>query len=234
MKHAFFSTAVLAAMMGAACSGTPNIVDSPFASLPNADVSAVVRTLHVGPSLVPCTGVGQETCLQVREAVEAAWTLLHGAIDGFDYEPGFDYIIRVKEELIANPPADASSLRRTLIAILSKTKAAWSLAGTSWRLVAINGREALPGVRVTAEFGSDGRVYGSSGCNRYTGGASAENGRLTVGNLASTRMHCGDVVQPQEDAFLSALGQAKAYRIAGDELFLGPDAGTTTLAFRRE
>jgi heat shock protein HslJ len=108
------------------------------------------------------------------------------------------------------------------------------LVGTTWRLTAINGREALPGVRVTARFGDDQRVTGTAGCNQYFGGASVSGARLSVGLLGSTRMHCGDVVQPQEDAYLSALAQATTYRIEGSELRLGPDSGSATLVFRQE
>src|SRR5262245_55387180 len=82
---------------------------------------------------VECTGVAEQLCLQVRETSEAAWTNLHDAIVGFDYEPGYVYEIRIKEEAVANPPADASSIRRTLVSILSKTPVSASLTGPTWR-----------------------------------------------------------------------------------------------------
>ena len=46
------------------------------------------------------------SCLQVRESSDAAWTLLYEEIAGFEYEPGYLYEIRVKEEAVVNPPAD--------------------------------------------------------------------------------------------------------------------------------
>jgi heat shock protein HslJ len=193
----------------------------------------VIRTLQVAASRIECTGVAQQLCLQVRESSDQPWTLLYDAIEGFDYEPGFLYELRVKVEAVANAPADASSLRRTLVAILSKTRASSALLGSTWRLSSINGREALAGVRVTAVFAAE-RVAGSAGCNRYFGGATVDGAQLNVGLLASTMMHCGDVVMPQEHEYLSTLEKAKAYRILGSELRLGPSPDSTTLVFRLE
>ena len=129
----------------------------------------VIKTLQVASTRVECTGVAIQSCLQVREPSAAPWTLLYDRIVGFDYEPGYLYEIRVKEEAVANPPADGSSVRRTLVSIVSKSAAPPALIGPTWRLASINGREALPGVRVTAVFGADDRVAGTAGCNRYVG-----------------------------------------------------------------
>jgi heat shock protein HslJ len=176
-----------------------------------------------------------DVCLQVRESSDAPWTLLHGAIEGFSYEPGYLYEIRIREEAVANPPADASSIRRILVSIVSRTPAPPSLRGVTWRLVSINGREAQAGIRVTAVFSDDNRVAGSAGCNRYFGGAAVSGAKLEVGLLGSTLMHCGDSgVMSQEQEYLAALGKATAYSVAGTELRLGPAAGPVTLVFKVE
>jgi hypothetical protein len=90
-----------------------------------------VRTLQVAASKVGCTGVAQQMCLQVRETSDGPWTLLYDAIVGFDYEPGFLYEIVVREERVAHPPADASSVRRTLVSLVSKTPVTQSLDGAT-------------------------------------------------------------------------------------------------------
>jgi heat shock protein HslJ len=173
-------------------------------------------------------------CLQVRESSDASWTLLYDAIVGFDYEPGFLYEIRIQEEAVANPPADASSIRRTLVSILSKTPAP-SLIGPTWRLTSLDGHEAVAGVKVTAEFGQDNRVAGSAGCNRYFGRAAATGAQLDVGLMATTMMYCGaEGVMPQEHAYLAALQKAKSYRVVGAELHLGPTPDAVTLVFKTE
>jgi heat shock protein HslJ len=196
---------------------------------------SVERTLQVAPSRMECTGVAPDMCLQVRESSSAPWTLLHGAIEGFRYEPGFLYEIRIREEAVANPPADASSIRRILVSVVSKTPAPPSLLGVTWRLVSINGREARAGVRVTAVFSDENRVAGSAGCNRYFGGATAEGERLEVGLLGSTRMYCdASGVMSQESDYLAALEKVTTYLVAGGRLRLGPARGVDTLVFEVE
>ena len=123
----------------------------------------------------------------------------------------------------------------TAAASLDGIAAASSLSGATWRLVQINGQSALEGVAVTAIFESPDRVSGSGGCNRYTGAATADNGQLAVGALASTRMYCAEAgVSAQEDAYFSALGKSKTYRIVGAELRLQTATGEGTLVFACE
>lgn len=115
------------------------------------------------------------------------------------------------------------------------TPASSSLIGPTWRLASLDGRAALPGVRVTAVFGADDRVAGTAGCNGYFGRAAAAGPRLDVGLLASTRMFCGaDGVMDQEQAYVDALGKVKAYRIEGTELQLGTAPGVVTVVFKAE
>jgi heat shock protein HslJ len=118
----------------------------------------------------------------------------------------------------------------------SSVSAPTVLEGTTWRLTSIDGAPALAGVRVTAVFASnDDRVAGSAGCNQYFGRAAVQGERIEVGGLAATKMFCPtDGVMPQEAAYLSALGQAAAYRVAGRQLQLGPAAGVVTLVFEAE
>ena len=233
MRYALHLPAVaVTAILAVACGATREVA-APTGTLP-AESGSTVKTLQVAPSRVACTGVAPQMCLQVRESADAAWTLLYEEIAGFDYVPGYLYEIRIKEEAVANPPADGSSIRRTLVAILSKT-AAPTLVGPTWRLVTLEGRAVVAGTQVTAAFDNEKRISGSAGCNRYTGGATVTGEQLAVGALASTRMFCGaEGVMPQEDAYFAALGKAKTYRIVDGELRLGPVAGVVTLVYRAE
>jgi heat shock protein HslJ len=232
LRYALHTAAIVLAALATACGSAS---DPTAPSEATVTASPVLKTLQVASSTVECTGVGPQTCLQVRESSAAAWTLLYDPIAGFDYEPGFLYEIRIREDAVSNPPADASSVRRTLVSVLSKTAAPPSLVGPTWRLASIDGSPALRTVRVTAVFGSDDRVAGSAGCNRYFGRAAAADARIDVGLLATTMMHCGaDGVMPQEQAFLAAMQKAKAYRIAGTELRLGPTAASASLVFKLE
>ena len=47
--------------------------------------------------------------------------LFYDQIEGFNYEEGYEYEIVVEVTKVENPPADASSLKYTLIEVVSKT-----------------------------------------------------------------------------------------------------------------
>ncbi len=68
-----------------------------------------------------CTGLFQTLCLQVREPGEEDFYHLHGTPAGFEYQWGFEYVIEVEETPIEEPPADGSSIRRSLERIVSRT-----------------------------------------------------------------------------------------------------------------
>jgi heat shock protein HslJ len=109
------------------------------------------------------------------------------------------------------------------------------LYGVTWRLQEINSKKALPGVSVTAVFGAEKTLSGSGGCNRYSGGAIANDGKLTVTPLATTMMFCGQAgVADQEVAYFSALGKATAYSVTDTELRLTGGASGAPLVFARE
>lgn len=80
------------------------------------------KTFIVAPQTVDCTGVAPMKCLQVKETQSGNWTNFYSNIEGFTYEPGYEYVLKVKTEKIQNPPADASSIKYTLVKQVSKIK----------------------------------------------------------------------------------------------------------------
>ncbi len=79
----------------------------------------VEKTLYIGAELVDCVGVAPMRCMQVKENPEDAYQFFYNEIEGFTFEPGFTYEVRVLVEPVANAPADASNLKYTLIEIVS-------------------------------------------------------------------------------------------------------------------
>lgn len=79
------------------------------------------RIVMVAGQRAPCTGVAPKLCLQVRTQPGAAWQLHHGEIEGFDWQVGVEYVIRVREYAVANPPADGASLRWVLEEVLERS-----------------------------------------------------------------------------------------------------------------
>jgi heat shock protein HslJ len=87
-----------------------------------------------------------------------------------------------------------------------------------WVLVgfgdALNPAVVEAGTVITAVFTRDGAVSGSDGCNNYSAAYEADdNGNISIGPAATTRMACEPEVMEQEQAYLAALGGAQTYAI---------------------
>jgi heat shock protein HslJ/predicted small secreted protein len=191
------------------------------------------KTVYVGPYQVPCEGVAPQLCMLVKEKPSDEWTLYYDEIEGFDYEPGFEYELRVLEEKVENPPADASSIRWTLLEVISKDR---SLEGTTWLLesyVKSEGEmvDVLPGSLVTALF-ADGQLGGNASCNAYNAQYTAQGGKISIGVGASTMMYCPpEELMAQEMDYLSALGKAAFHLVTEEELVIADATGRTILRY---
>ncbi len=97
--------------------------------------------------------------------------------------------------------------------------AADRLAGSEWGM---EGKD-----KPYIQFGSDGRVSGNSGCNRFTGGyEAAEDGSIKIGPLAATRMACPEPEMAAEAKFLAMLDAVRRFERDGIRLSLsGEDGG---------
>ncbi|AMP07595.1 META and DUF4377 domain-containing protein [Collimonas pratensis] len=83
--------------------------------------AAKIKFVYVAAQKIPCSaGVMRTTCLQIRERKEDPWQLWYGNIVGFNFEPGIAYRLRILEEPVLNPPADASSIKWTLDMIVEQ------------------------------------------------------------------------------------------------------------------
>ncbi len=78
------------------------------------------KFIYVSAETKPCTGVAPMTCLQVRGKESDPWTLHYGGITDFEPQPGIEYRLRIIEEKVDNPPADASSIRWTLDQVIEQ------------------------------------------------------------------------------------------------------------------
>ena len=99
-----------------------------------------------------------------------------------------------------------------------------ALENTYWKLIGIGAGpvQVQPNEREAYMLLLDGRVSGSSGCNKvmgsYTQRAPSE---LHIGSLDSTRMACLPDVMEQEAALIAVFARATRYRITGDTGFDG-------------
>ncbi len=246
MKQFVLLLAVLAALLVVvACSPTGG--QEPIAAEPTQtdEGQGEMKTLYVGPELVDCVGIAPMKCMQVKEDPNGAYQNFFSPIEGFTFEPGYTYELRVNVETIANPPADGSSLRYTLVEIVNQTPVAAGetseangLQGVRWVLVSyVNAAgetvTALVDSEVTAEFGPDGRVAGSGGCNRYFASYTVDGGNLAIGQAGSTMMACEPMELMQQEAqFLATLGSAATWQVEGDMLTISDAAGAPIATFQ--
>lgn len=179
------------------------------------------KTLFVGPNLIDCVGVGPQKCMQVKENPEDRWKLFYDQIEGFDYQEGYLYELKVSQETVANPPADSSSLKLKLEEIVSQTEVTTELVATTWNLETLAGKPPLAKSELTAIFSADGHLYGSAGCNSYNTGYQVGGNTITIQPAATTRMSCEPTeIMQQEASYLAALEKAKTFEIVGYRLTL--------------
>jgi len=100
------------------CTTSPS--DSNSNSTSNDGINYVEKTLIVGPEMVDCVGVAPQKCYKVKENPDDDWSFFYSQIVDFDYQPGYEYELLVREEKVENPPADGSSLRWTLIKVINR------------------------------------------------------------------------------------------------------------------
>lgn len=107
----------------------------------------------------------------------------------------------------------------------------WAVTGFN------NGAEAVvspaEGTELTVNFSPDGQVFGSSGCNTYSGSYTFADGSLTVGALAMTMMACEDAINTQEQQFLTALQVPSTVEASGGTVTLRDADGAMQVTLAR-
>ena len=212
-----------------------------------ASLEGVPWALAAGPSATFSNGTvaGSTGC----NRFSASYTL-----DGDALEIG-----RVAStQMACAPPAD--KVEREYLAALDQV-AGWRRAGDELVLSDADGKELLrfgepsvrgawvatmflqrdavasplPGTKVTAEFGPDGTLTGSAGCNAYHAKYTATHGTIEIRGPAATKKACVDPagVMEQEQAYLSALPLAASYSVEGSKLSLLTAQGTFVAVYER-
>jgi heat shock protein HslJ len=106
-----------------------------------------------------------------------------------------------------------------------------SFEGQPWVLVAgIPIPAEAGGTRPSALF-ADGRLGGSTGCNRYTTSYAADGHDLDLGQIATTLMACEPPAAEIEKAYVTSLARVEKWRLDDDQLILADAAGAELLRF---
>lgn len=130
-------------------------------------------------------------------------------------------------------PLSVSLMLRLVGATPAPMAAGRALEGTYWRAIELAGKSTPaqdPKREAHLIFQPGGRVAGSDGCNRISGGYQRQDDALSFGPIAGTRMACPDSAEI-EGAFQAALKGTTRFRITGDRLELLDASGARTAAF---
>ena len=213
-----------------------------------------------GESLVPTTSISAEFDLDGRVGGSAGCNSYNAAYkaDGTNIEIGMaattmmlcpDPIMAQEsaymEALSAAATYEVTAESLTLFNSAGEAAAIFGvesqgLAGTLWEVISYNTgnqavRSVIIGSELTANFGEDGQLTGSAGCNDFFAAYETEDDNISIGPAGITQMFCADPdgIMEQESQYLAALETAATYRIEGVNMNMRTAEGSTALNLRR-
>lgn len=195
-------------------------------------LSSCTSTLYVAPRQVDCSGVSDQKCYLIRKNLDENWISHFDEIIGLDYEPGFNYKIKVKKEDIKNPPVDASAFRLTVVEILEKTDVTEDLeiddlTDKEWKLEFLKQDKIEMGIEKqipTIKFDMDGKVNGFGGCNNFFGSYTLHGRTIKINDVGSTRKFCEGEME-LESAYLKVMEIEVRALFSEGKLILTGDGG---------
>ncbi|WP_425639315.1 DUF4377 domain-containing protein [Algoriphagus yeomjeoni] len=198
------------------------------------------ETWWINSAKMDCVGEGQMSCLEIQKGPEikpGEWELFYSSIEGFDYEPGIIYQIKVKVTDRETPtPADASSKIYELEEILSKESDPALRLTNIWKITKVGDIENPTGFKnnesLTFEFNASNKTYvGKMGCNSVRGEIKENDGeKLLLGSGASTMMACPDMTI--ENTISKALINTRGYKLENNQLYMMNESGETLIIFQ--
>lgn len=182
-------------------------------------------------------GAGTRQVLRIHrggELDDPQWENFYAPIEGFEFEEGYLQKIEVKEEKLdaSEVPADASSIKYTLVKVLDKQKDLRTELNGKWALIRINTNLlnkmiVIPTLMVDL---SKMVISGNSGCNNYTGKIrQLSASHIALAPIASTEKMCAN--RNIEDEFQKALNTINTFQIKDAQLSFYDQDGKEVLAF---
>lgn len=103
-----------------------------------------------------------------------------------------------------------------------------------WKIEQARAAPIVHKLNARLNFGADGRLSGSGGCNSIASNYTLAGNKLELGPVIATRKHCGEVLMEQEDRVLTALERAVGARVPPHGLLeLSDENGTVLLRATR-
>ena len=170
------------------------------------------------------SGEAKTTCIQINnndDLANPSWEYFHGNIEGYTFKPGVFQKIKVTETQLdlKDVPADASSIKFTLVKILEEKRDDRYILNDIWVAKKIFGKDFIsnmkqPNLEINV---SQMKIHGSDGCNSFNGSITTlTSNDIAFGPLMSTRKLCrpGNISKD----FNEALHASNTYKREG--LFL--------------
>lgn len=122
-------------------------------------------------------------------------------------------------ELISGDLADSYRLMKITAELVFRAVTP-ELLNRDWQLIELLGQAVVVEHGAFIHFAADGKVWGSSGCNRFSGSWQGTTYRIELGQLAGTMMACTEDKMLLEQTFLTQLTLADNYTLVNGELSL--------------
>jgi heat shock protein HslJ len=104
------------------------------------------------------------------------------------------------------------------------------VADVIWVPLEIDGMAVPEGAGLSLQVSFDGKVEGTTGCNRFTGTADLDAGWMQFGPLAVTEMACADPkAMEREAAYLKALTEVRGFVAAPEGMWLRREDGSVAI-----
>lgn len=101
------------------------------------------------------------------------------------------------------------------------------IADVIWVPLLIEGKPVPEGAGLSLTVHFDGKVEGTTGCNRFTGTADLDAGVMSFSPLAVTEMACGEPEKmDREAAWLKALAEVRWFVASPDGMWLQREDGS--------
>lgn len=142
--------------------------------------------------------------------------------------------IQSSSAAMSSASAEAASSEIAVTPAETPSPPSGELLNTYWKLILVNDAEVTvvdnqrePHIT----FNAENRVSGSDGCNHLSGSYLLDGEKLTLNELAATRMACAEG-EEQTRAFNEALTKVAAYTVHGDQLELRDATGLVLARFK--
>ena len=169
--------------------------------------------LDIKPNTVSCTGVAPQECMQVKFNGDKEYQLFYDKIQGFNFEKGYEYKIKVVRTEIKNPPADGSKYTYKLKKVTSKKAVVVkNYADKKMFVTKLNGK-TIDNKNLYLTIDSNSKtIYGNSACNRFNISYTEDKGLIKTKSGIGTMMACEQASMNLESEFMDAI-QNQTFKI---------------------